>query len=180
MNFRMVMRAKGHSFRSLVMMRAIGCRKALSVLGIVFSFLSRAGVADTFTTVDYPGGDYTTSLRGIDGDNYIGNNNSVPGGFLYDGTTFKTILDPLSANGMTWPYGISGGTVVGTYADSKDRYHGFVYDGSTYTSLPEFSLASSGSFEGTSAMAICGSNIVGNYTTNPGGASYNLVTHGFL
>src|SRR5271165_6129026 len=74
--------------------------------------------------------------------------------------TFTKIDDPL---GSTTPCGISGNNVVGAYTDSSRNTHGFVYNGSTYTTLDD-PLATNG----TEATGISGSNIVGPYFGPPG------------
>ncbi|MBX9792118.1 MAG: PEP-CTERM sorting domain-containing protein, partial [Pirellulales bacterium] len=54
---------------------------------------------------------------------------------------------------------ISGNTIVGAYVDAKNRTHGFVYNGTTWTTLddPLFSVAGI-----TALYGIDGSKIVGN------------------
>jgi len=53
----------------------------------------------------------------------------------------------------TYPYGIDGGNIVGYYSDGST--HGFIYDGTTYTTLNVPGADS------TRAYGIDGSNIVG-------------------
>jgi hypothetical protein len=81
--------------------------------------------------------------------------------------TWTTLDDPLGTNG-TYAYGISSSSVVGYYQDSSDKYHGFLYDGSTYTTI-DFPSASS-----TWAYGISGSTIVGEFRDSSGGY------HGFV
>ena len=68
---------------------------------------------------------------------------------------FTTLDDPLATAG-TFATGISGSNIVGAYNDLTGR-HGFLYHGTSYTTL-DHPLA--GSF-GTFASGISGSNIVG-------------------
>jgi hypothetical protein len=85
-----------------------------------------------YTTLDYPGG-FDTQLNGIDGNNIVGNDGSLPGGFLYNGSTFTQIVDPLGVSGE--PMAISGNNIVGWYTDSGGTGHTYLYNGSTYTTL---------------------------------------------
>jgi uncharacterized membrane protein len=64
--------------------------------------------------------------------------------------------------------GISGNTIVGSYWDASGYAHGFLYNGSTYTTLN-----APGATE-TNAIGIDGSNIVGTYTVALG------YQHGYL
>jgi len=51
-------------------------------------------------------------------------------------TPLTSISDPnAAANGGTFPYGISGGNITGYYEDSSSHSHGFMFNGSTYTTL---------------------------------------------
>ena len=91
-------------------------------------------------------------------------------GFLYNGSTYTTLDDPLAiANGGTNAYGVSGNNIVGTYNVSSGMEHGFFYNGSTYTTLDD-PLG----IDGTKALGIDGGNIVGMYWDS----SNNV--HGFL
>jgi len=69
---------------------------------------------------------------GISGNNIVGyytDGNFVDHGFLYNGSAFTTLDDPLAGNGNllgTSPLGISGDTVVGVYRDSNNTAHGFI------------------------------------------------------
>ena len=74
---------------------------------------------------------------GISGNNIVGtyvdssgNNN----GFLYNGSTYTTLNDPLGVYG-TFVDGIDGNNIVGSYTDSTGNNNGFLYNGSTYTTL---------------------------------------------
>ena len=124
-------------------------------------------LAITYTTINYPGSSSTVP-RGIDGNNIVGVYNSSPAhGFLYNGTTYTTLDDPLATQG-TYAFGISGGNIVGSYKDSSNKTHGFLYNGSTYTTFdPPGSTY-------TEPDGIFGGNIVGQYNDS----SFN--EHGFL
>ena len=83
---------------------------------------------------------------------------------------FTTLDDPLGTSG-TSVYGISGGTVVGLYLGSSYQAHGFVYNGSTWTTLSDYPSATPDS---TIPYGISGSNIVGTYQDS------TYITRGFL
>src|SRR5436853_377979 len=75
-------------------------------------------------------------------------------------------LDP-DGSTHTQASGVSGGNVVGQYRVGSGPYHGFLYNGSTYTTLdPPGSTF-------TKPTSVTGGNVVGYYTA--GGAQ-----HGFL
>ena len=88
-------------------------------------------------------------------------------GFLYNGSTYTTVTDPLGSNG-TFAYGVSGSNVVGYYTDSAGYDHGFLYNGSTYTTIDEPL-----SVGGTYVYGISGNEFVGYYYGSSG-------QHGFL
>jgi len=90
-----------------------------------------------------------------------------------------TTLDYPSTTSGTTAYGISGNNIVGFYVgnDASHVRHGFVYNGSTYTTLdnpnafPSFAA-------GTTAYGISGNNIVGGYASSVGhGFLYNGTTY---
>ena len=134
----------------------------------------------TYTTLDDPlagNGGYVSGFgfqgtypRGISGNNIVGyymDSSNNFHGFLYNGSTYTTLNDPLARNG-TFAYGISGSNIVGYYVDSFGE-HGFLYNGSTYTTLND-PLAPNA----TNAYGISGNNIVGCYSDS----SNNV--HGFI
>ena len=86
---------------------------------------------------------------------YIDPTNKIHG-FLYNGT--YTTLDYPGAT-LTYAFGIDGSNIVGSYFDTDDRDHAFVYNNGSWTSLDY-----PGYFEGTDAFAIDGNKIVGNIT----------------
>ncbi len=69
----------------------------------------------------------------------------------------------------TFAYGIFGGNIVGYFNDSAGDSHGFLYNGSGYTTLDDPFGA-----DGTVAYGISGNNIVGGYTDASGNS------HGFV
>ncbi|HEX4415867.1 MAG TPA: PEP-CTERM sorting domain-containing protein [Lacipirellulaceae bacterium] len=79
--------------------------------------------------------------------------------------TYKTLDDPGSIR--TDAFGISGNNIVGMYANSF--YHGFLYDGTTYTPIDNPAATNF-----TVASGIDGNNIVGDYSDSSG------KDHGFL
>jgi hypothetical protein len=78
---------------------------------------------------------------------------------------FTTLDDP-SATGGTYAWGIDGRNIVGYYTD-KTGDHGFLYNGSSYTTLDD-SLGTD-----TVASGISGNSIVGSYFDGS-------IRHGFL
>jgi len=88
---------------------------------------------------------------------------------------YTTINAPLGVYG-TYPAGISGSNIVGYYEDASGTVHGFLFNGSTLTTLddPLATGTDANGFSGTSADGISGSNIVGHYTGSDGN------DHGFL
>ncbi|MGO9114454.1 MAG: PEP-CTERM sorting domain-containing protein [Thermoguttaceae bacterium] len=154
---------------------------SLSLLLLGLGLWTGAAVAQTGITLDYPNGGGTV-LYGVDGTNIVGTANSLPGGFLYNGSTFTGIADPLAGTLGSSPIGISGNIIVGQYYDSSDFSHGFVYNLSTsaFTTLDD-PLAANGS-NGTFANGISGNNIVGHYcgsSVNSNGFIYNLSTSAY-
>jgi hypothetical protein len=131
---------------------------------------------DVYTTVQDPNagnanGDGTV-LTGVSGGKYAGFfiANGVNNGFIYNGSTFETLNDPLGTGG-TQIYGINGNNVVGTYIDSQGASHGFLYNGSAFTTIND-PLASETSNLGTFVHGISSSGeIVGYYYTGNGGYS---------
>ena len=78
-------------------------------------------------------GVHGTGVNGISGSNIVGyyyDSSDNYHGFLYDGSTYVTLDDPLGTMDTT-ATGISGNKIVGYYEDSSFITHGFV------TSVPE-------------------------------------------
>ena len=139
----------------------------------------------SFGSFEYDGSTFApikAPATGIDGNNIVGFGTSDTGnvGFLYNGSTYTILNDPLATNGFglsqgTFAQGISGDNVVGYYFDASKVAHGFVYNMATnsYTTLDD-PKAGTDSGDGTFAEGISGNNIVG-YYVDPFGRS-----HGFL
>jgi uncharacterized membrane protein len=84
-------------------------------------------MADTWTTLDYPGGSRTQAF-GISGNSIVGtyqDSSSNLNSFLYNGTTWTTLGYP--GGFRTEVSGISGNSIVGTYQDSSGYLHSFLY-----------------------------------------------------
>jgi len=142
------------------------------LLGVSMSVCALPGRASTvpFTPFSYPGafGDYAT---GIDGNLIVGYYADASGfqqGYLYDGSTFKTISYAPGVD--TTLTGISGNLITGIRQDAKGRSHGFIYNGTTFVDV-DHPLAGSGSIVdpgGTYLAGISGTTVVGNYVDAAG------------
>ena len=109
---------------------------------------------------------------GISGNNVVGYYKDASNqihGFLYNGSTYTTLDDPLGVGG-TFAYGISGNNVVGYYLDASGDNYGFLYNGSTYTTLDD-PLGIN-----TAVFGIDGNNVVGVYTGASGQSSGFIAT----
>ncbi len=114
-----------------------------NIVGYYFStsdhFESFVYSRSTFSPLGPPGA-LDTQARGISGNEIVGNFDTSPTsnthGFLYNGSTFIQLDDPLSAKN-TNAFAVSGNLVVGLYQDSLSHNEGFVYNISTsaYTTL---------------------------------------------
>ena len=142
-----------------------------------FAIIDDPNASDT--TAD-PTGAYGTEALGISGTNIVGVYVDTSGsdhGFLRAGTTYSTVDDP-HGMGTTFATGVSGTDVVGYYTDSNGDYHGFLLSGATYTRLdaPQSSdsAVDSSGYDGTLALGISGTDIVGYYVDDNGN------DHGFL
>ena len=86
--------------------------------------------------VPFAGSSFTQALSINDAGHVVGsyrNASNVPQGFLYDGSSYQTLVFPGST--ATTAIGINNADdVVGTFVSSMLR-HGYFYDGSTYTQL---------------------------------------------
>ena len=68
--------------------------------------------------------------------------------------------------------GVSGKNVVGYYLDASGRSHGFLYNGTTYSTIdPPGSL-------GANATAVSGNIVVGNYNDRSGGHTVGFLFDG--
>jgi hypothetical protein len=121
----------------------------------------------------------TTVANGISGDSIVGyysDSSSDIHGFLYDlaTTNFTATLDDPEATNQTQAMGIAGGNIVGYYLDNTGD-HGFLYNGTAYSTLddPAGSISSGGM--GTFAYGVDSSgDVVGRYEDGLGSS------HGFL
>ena len=143
-------------------------------LGLALLGAAATVPAQTYTTLDNPAGTGGTYAYGISGNNIVGwygNSSGWQVGFLYNGSSYTTLTDPLSIESTihgpvpngNYAYGISGNNTVGLYywnaaVNGVNGYSGFLYNGSTYTTLSDPLSVS------TSAQGIDGNNIVGYYT----------------
>jgi len=140
---------------------------AFVVAIIAVAVLSSVGYSQgVWTTLDYPGADWTNALD-IEGDNIVGayGVGGTRHGFIYDGTNW-TPLDYPGADSTT-PREINNGNIVGDYSVGG-VYHGFLYDGTNWTPL-DYPGA-----DRTFAFGVDGGNIVGQFTDTSGG------NHGFI
>lgn len=127
-------------------------------------FLYNIGTS-SYTALNVPSSVQTFAF-GIDGNRIVGTYYWGGGysGFLYDGSSYTPLNDPLGVRG-TYAFGISGNSIVGYYEDKSDIAHGFLYNISTgsYTTLDD-SLG----VGGTTARGISGNTIVGFYYDSNG------------
>lgn len=102
------------------------------------------------------GSNPVTEAYGIDGTNIVGyyTSNNIAHGFLYDGLHYFSIDFPGAGFG-TYVQGISGTNMVGL-ADNvaAGNGHSFIYNGTTFTSLPN-------SLGANDAFGISGKNVAG-------------------
>lgn len=118
----------------------------------------------TFVDFDYPSPPalYTVPL-GIDGETIVGIYEppiTDQEGFIYDGTTFRTLNVPFGFR--TTPSGVSGNLVVGWYSDSKNARRSFIYDGSSFETF-SYPLPGGGQTTSVQLWGVSGNRIVGNY-----------------
>jgi len=126
-------------------------------------------------TIAKPGATFTV-IAGIDGGKMVGHADYH--GFLYDGATWTDIEHPYARGPwFSFPHGIDGDNIVGTYWGYRDAldgrpgeqptYHGYFFDGEAFRPL-DFP----GSL-GTYPSGIDGVTIVGSYSDGSG-------RHGFI
>jgi hypothetical protein len=84
--------------------------------------------------------------------------------------TYTVLNAPLGVSG-TDAWGVSGNNVVGIFYDSANANHGFLYNGSSYTTLDD--PLAGGIYPYTYAYGISGSTVAGFYSASSG-------NHGFL
>lgn len=137
----------------------------------------------SYRTLSVPGAEETES-RSISGENIVGEywNSENPGseGFLYNissgvYTTFSVAgKDAYSDTDIT---GISGTNVVGYCQKTNTYFYGFLYNGSTLTTLSV--PTGSGGVLSTFAQSISGNNIVG-WTIQSQGFLYNISSSNYM
>jgi hypothetical protein len=115
-----------------------------------------------------------TYVYGISGSQVVGKyyTKGNVSGFVYNGTSFTTLNDPLGTAG-TAANGTANQNIVGVYYTSSQVTSGFLYNGSMWTTLTDPS-AGMYSGQGTFPFAMYGNDIVGYYQD-----SLNQ-QHGFL
>lgn len=141
--------------------------------------------AQTFTTLDDPNATSGTYAQGISGNNIVGYYNTSSGlqyGFIYNGSTYTDLIDPLSGQPGQWgigtvynangAFGISGNNIAGYYypplVNGSSAPTGFLYNSGLYTTLIcPLGLS-------TNPRGISGNNIVGLYNNG------TSVGHSFL
>jgi probable HAF family extracellular repeat protein len=149
------------------------------------AFLYSGGV---WTTLDDPAAGATgvTSASAInDQGQIVGTFRDGTGnhGFLYSGGTWTTLDDPFAHSSVDNPFphstiatGINdAGQIVGTYKDSANQAHGFVYQNGAFTTVDD-PQASGSSFSGTSGTQALGINDAGQIV----GSYFNVHGHGFV
>ena len=149
-------------------------RKLLSGLGLLIATRMAVQAQYIYTTLDFPstngGSANGCYAAAIDGTNIVGGYTDASGqghGFLYNGSTWTTLDDPVAA-GYTVACGVSGTNIVGYYSDSNHSTHGFLYNGSTWTTLEDPDGSD------TQPSSIRGGNVVGLYR------GQDHIVHGFL
>src|SRR5436190_11950514 len=146
---------------------------------VLATFTDTTPSAGTFTTLDPPGAYQSHAIAtGVSGNHVAGvywDASNIRHAFFYDGSTYTTLTPPGTSvegsgyqAGTTYATGVSGNNVVGWYLDSSGATHGFLYNGTTYTTLNPPGAASS------IALAVSGNNVVGTFTQSGG------FTTGFL
>lgn len=99
-------------------------------------------------------------------------------GYTQAAGTWTTIDKPGATNFFI--YSISGNTLAGNYSDASYNYHGFIYNGTSWTTLDY-----PGTTYGTRIQGISGNNVVGyyynarGYSTNGTGMLYNMTTQSY-
>jgi len=154
--------------------------------GGIHGFLYNDGA---FNTLNDPNSGYGTIATGISGNTIVGwyvDDIGDTHGFIYTNGTFTTLDEPNAAftgdffpdlppggygyflftcqndgSGGTIVSGISGTNIVGWYVDASDYTHGFLYNGSTYTTLDDPNGVGA-----TYAQGISNNVVVGYYETN--------------
>jgi hypothetical protein len=92
------------------------------------------------------------------------------GGSTLLADTFTTLAPPSASQSRA--YGISGSEVSGYYTDASGNTQGYIYNGSSYTTIDNSSAVN-----GTFLRGISGNLVAGYYTNNNG---IYLADHGFI
>ena len=134
----------------------------------------------TYSNIDVPGSSESFG-QGINGSTIVGifTDAGDPAGhlhgFIKNGASYTTLDHPLAPpgdpNADTAAYGVYGAITVGSYNPGVGITHGYTYDGSTYTNLPDHPLGTNS----TQFEAIFNSTMVGtiNGGSLPRGFIYN-------
>ncbi len=138
--------------------------------------LSGGAIAETYTSLTFPGASLRTVAWGVDGNNVVGyyqlsESNATTHGFRYNGSSFTTLNDPLAD--QTFALGISGTKIVGEYTTASGASFGFIFNGTSYSTLSGLPAGASN----VNARAVSGSNIVGTYDSSDSSGSHQ---HGFF
>ncbi|MBI3837471.1 MAG: hypothetical protein HY288_06010, partial [Planctomycetia bacterium] len=111
------------------------------------------------------GGTFTAS--GLGSFTRSGGTVNLTGTLDDSGPEFTTLDDPFGVDG-TYASDISGSNIVGFYRDSSFNPHGFLYDGTTYTTLDDPLGTHPFAGAGTRPGGIDGGNVVGTYVDASG------------
>jgi len=144
--------------------------RLLIALAVVLLFAENVWAQIQWKTLDYPGA-AQTFLGGISGNNIVGGDwdkDFNKSSFLYNGSAFLTLNDPLAPAYQTFAAGIDGNNIVGGYYDAAGNEHGFLYNGSTWTNLDD----PLGTIQ-TNPLSISGNDVTGFYENSTG-------IHGFI
>lgn len=136
----------------------------------------------TYTTINDPNAKNASIAIGINNSGQVvGYYGSYPNtSYLYNGRNYaETINDPNANYLGTAAYGINNnGDVTGYFYNGKNGYYanGFVYNGSTYTTLNDPNVTESNSPYGTWASGINDyGQVVGSFTSSASGSSLGFV-----
>lgn len=145
------------------------------VVGYIYDANSfRHGFIETgsvYSTLDAPGAQPLTNggtiFTAIDGQNEVGCYLDSSGGFgfLYNGSGFTSIIDPLGPTD-TIPTAISGSTIAGYYVGATGIRQGFVFDGTNYTTIDDPLATAPYPYQpgGTVIRAMNGTDLLGSYS----------------
>ena len=129
-----------------------------------------------YTTIKVPGGTKVTAEGISDSGTIVGcdNRNGVGRGFVGKGKKFTVLADPKAGTkGATCPSAINNlGVIVGQYGSA--RFHGFVFDGTHYTTIDE-PQAGHGIGEGTTAVNINDAGVIVGWYFTPKRAERGFV-----